>query len=227
MKKILTVVFAALIAIMVAVPAFAADGNVTYVDHAEKFIFAPGSEYSPTDLFDNFKGVMPGDKLTQTIHVKNDGDKEHYVKIYMRSLGAHKDMEDYDPEIGPALEAESEAFLKELDLMVENKSTKEVIFDSKADKSAQLTEWIQLCTLKYGSEMDLEVTLEVPIELDTLFQEKIGCLDWQFRVEEFPVDEPQTGDNTNLTVLIVIICAAAAALAAAIILLAKKKRKEQ
>ena len=41
------------------------------------------------------KGVMPGDKLTQTVNVKNDASKDVEVKIYMRALGAHEGSEEF------------------------------------------------------------------------------------------------------------------------------------
>ena len=70
-KKLFTLLITLAITIGLSITAFA-EGSVTYKDDAEKFIFAPGSEYSPTDLFTDFKGVMPGDSLKQTIVVKNE-----------------------------------------------------------------------------------------------------------------------------------------------------------
>ena len=76
-------------------PAALADSSVTYKGQADKFVFAPGSEYSLTDLFENFKGVMPGDSLTQQIDVRNSADKNVKVKIYMRALGAQSGSEEF------------------------------------------------------------------------------------------------------------------------------------
>ena len=53
-----------------------AESQVIYDSNANEFIFSPGSDHSPTDLFENFKNVMPGDSLTQSITVKNDEDNE-------------------------------------------------------------------------------------------------------------------------------------------------------
>ena len=190
MKKIIVLLTACILALSTVMPVYAADGKVTYSGNAGKFVFEPGSDYSLTDLFPNFKDVMPGDTLTQKITVKNNADNKVKVKIYMRSLGAHED---------------SVEFLAQLGLKVQKCADNEMayMFDAAADETAQLTDWVCLGTLYSGGEVNLDVTLSVPVELDNMFQNKIGYLDWEFMIEEFPAEPddpkpPQTGDNSNL-----------------------------
>lgn len=202
MKRLIPFLLALVLVLSLSTTAFAS--SVTYDGKAQEFIFAPGSKYSPTDLFTNFKGVMPGDQLTQSITVRNDADKKVDVKIYMRALGAHEG---------------SEEFLNQMTLTVANGSTE--LFDAPADKTAQLTEWTCLGTFKSGAEIDLDVTLDVPITMGNDFQFAIGYLDWQFKVEEIPVPEtPKTGDTANLGLFIGLAVASAAAL----VVIGKKKR---
>lgn len=196
-------------------PAYAADGQVTYSGNAGEFIFEPGSEQSLTDLFPNFKGVMPGDTLTQKITVKNNADNRVKVKIYIRSLGAHED---------------SAAFLAQLDLKVQKSQDNKMayMFDAAASETAQLTDWVYLGMLYSGGEVNLDVTLNVPAELDNQFQNQVGYLDWEFRIEEFPVEEgdpepPKTGDNGNIGFWLALLIVSALML---IILLFSKKREE-
>ena len=200
-------------------PVFAADGNVTYSGDAGKFIFAPGSSYSPTDLFPNFKDVMPGDSITQPITVKNDASNKVKVKIYMRSLGAHED---------------SVEFLSELHLRVEKseENTMAYMFDAAASETAQLADWVCLGTLYSGGEVNLNVILDVPVELDNQYQQQIGYLDWEFMIEEYEIEPtdpelPQTGDDFQiwfwLGLMIMSLCALMILLSA----WKQEKREEQ
>lgn len=217
-KKSFIAVFVALvIALLSTFSAYAADGKVTYSGNAGDFIFEPGSEYSPTDLFENFKGVMPGDTLTQKITVKNNADNKVKVKIYMRSLGAHED---------------SKEFLSKLGLKVQKSTdnTMAYMFDAPADERAGLTDWVLLGTLYSGGEVNLDVNLNVPTDLSNEYQNNIGYLDWEFMVEEFPIEPtdpkpPATGDDSNIGIWIAVLAGSIAIII--ILLLWRKKDKEK
>lgn len=189
MKKIITIFVALIIALTAAFPVCAADSNVTYDGNADKFIFGAGSEYSPTDLFSNFKSVMPGDVLMQQITVKNSTSNKVKVKIYLRALGAHEG---------------SEEFLSKLHLQVQKSTDNPMayMFDAPANETAGLTDAVLLGTLYSGGEVNLDVTLYVDPELSNEFQNQIGYLDWEFLVEELPIEPgdpqpPKTGDNSR------------------------------
>ena len=189
----------------------AQDGNVTYDGNAKDFIFAPGSEYSPTDLFADFKDLIPGDSVSQKITIDNDISKEVKIKIYMRSLGADQ---------------QSQEFLSQLSLTVVQDG-KTNLFDAPASETAQLTDWVYLGTLYSGGKIDLDVTVSVPITLGNDFQDAVGKLTWEFMVEELPVettDPRPTGDNSNIYVAMTVMSVSAAALS---VVLALKKKKEQ
>ena len=204
MKKLISFLMIVLVMMSASLPVFAADGQVTYDGDAGEFIFAPGSDYSPTDLFPNFKDVMPGDSLQQRIIVRNDADKQVKVRIFMRALGAWEG---------------SEKFLSQLQLKVVETEDM-LLFDAPADQTSTLTDWVYLGTLYSGGECELIVTLDVPVSLDNTFKNYVGYLDWEFAVEELPIDPddpkpPQTGDTAQpwLWWLLLVVSAAVAILA--------------
>lgn len=207
-KKVLALIMVMALCIGLAPAAFAS--SVSYEGQAEKFVFAPGSEYSPTDLFENFKGVMPGDQLTQQIEVRNDASNKVKVKIYMRALGAHEASVD---------------FLSRMNLTVKQDG-KSVLFDAPADQKATLEDWVCLGTFYSGAKVTLDVMLNVSIEMGNEFQDEVGYLDWQFKVEEFPIEstDPKTGDDFSAWLYAGIgVCA----LCGIVILLTKRNKKEE
>lgn len=155
---------------------FADDANVIYDGNAGNLIFEPGSDQSPTDLFDNFKNVMPGASLTQKITVRNQANDKVKVKIYLRALGSADETFD--------------AFLNQLTLTV-REETDVPLFDAPAGKTAGLTDWVLLGTLYAGGTLDLFVTLDVPTTLDNHFQKQLGKLKWQFVAEELQLEYPE------------------------------------
>lgn len=200
MKKSFSTVIAFLVSAALlcglSVSSFAA-GSVTYDGTAQKFIFAPGSDHSPTDLFSEYKGLMPGDSVRQDITVKNDASDKVKVKLYVRSRGAQKNTEE---------------FLSKLHLTVAKSENNEMayMFDAAADQTDGMTDWVYLGTLYSGGEVNLVLNLQIPIELGDEYQDALGYVDWEFKAEELPSDPddprpPGTSDNVEFYVYLAAV----------------------
>lgn len=181
--------------------AWAVDGHVTYDGNAREFVFAPGSSYSPTDLFPDLKGVMPGDTRTQNITVKNDSAKNVRANIYLRSEYADDQSRDFLSQL-------------QFTLNVGNNNGQAYMFSPAGMLTPDNDGWVLLGTLYSGGEVDLSLLLTVPTDLDNQYMDRIGTVDWTFKVEELdvtpsdPQPPPKTGEAQTWPILLGIAAAA-------------------
>lgn len=216
MKKLSRICMLLMVLVLIfglTMTAYAA-GSVIYDGDANEFIFAPGAKNSPTSLFENFQKVMPGDTLAEEILIKNDTSNKVKIKVYMRSLSAQENTDE---------------FLSQMNLTVEQQDDS-ILFAAPADETAQLTDWIYLGTVYSGGEITLNVTLEVPITMGNDYQNEIGYIDWEFKVEELPIEPadpsiPQTGDTSNIFLYAGLMLFSITALII-LLLLGKRKSRE-
>ena len=148
-----------------ALPAFAEESVVTYYGIKEGFTFVPGSQYTETDLFDEFKGVMPGDRLTETVVIRNQARDCDYIKVYLR---AEVHDETANP-LSPGVAAEGETvesmknFLSQLSMQVWQ--GRRLIFEGSPDIADGLAQYVFLGKFHRGDTAELTVYLDVPQEL--------------------------------------------------------------
>lgn len=181
--------FLLLLALMtgLAAPALAEDATITF--DGTDFAFSPGSTYTSTDLFDNFKNVMPGDVLTQSITFKNEAQDYDYVKLYLKAVPHPDEHTQEQPMSEKVLEAEKtlesmNEFLSRLTMKVWNGADKtaEPIFEGAPNAAFGA---VELGRVNKGETAALTVELEVPIELGIEYMYRVGEVDWVFTVEAF------------------------------------------
>lgn len=190
---------AVLLALLLAVPIRVHAAEVTFRNM--ELTFASGSGYAETDLFENFKDVMPGDRLCQRVQIKNTGPGIH---LYMQVVA-------HDPEENPLTYSEEfeaadgkdqsgstgqrdetaatmEDFLKQLTMRIYQ--GEKLIYEASPGIPS---EPIPLGTLRKGQSVTLQVELDVPIDLGNQYANRVGEVDWVFRGEENTDDLIQTG----------------------------------
>ena len=198
-KNICTLALCVLLTFSLAIPAFAADSTVTYRGRNDGFIFAPGSTYVASDLFDAFKDVMPGDTKTETVTFVNESKGSDYVNVYLGVLFHDSENNPISPTVLEALSADERRgtmseleymhdFLNQLELRVWNgeKTDEKLIFAGKPDSLEDGFEEgsVFLGSLSRGKSLEFLIELAVDIEMGNEFADRIGEVDWVFVIEE-------------------------------------------
>lgn len=206
MKKLSRIVSAlvlsAALSLGVGAAAFAADSSVTFKDHEEVFVFLDGSEYTETDLFDNFKNVMPGDNLRQTVEVSNDYSRK--VNVYLRVL-PHDEAANPPVHVGDV--AAMQDFLAQLTMTITWNG--QVIYQASPDQAGALAQNVLLGEFAPGESRDLIVELNVPITMGDEYMNRSGEVDWVFVVEELDSKMSQTGDGIPVFALAGVVVVSA------------------
>ena len=222
LKTISALALALLLLLGMGATAFA-ESKVSYEGGAEKFVFLPGSEYTETDLFENFKGVMPGDVITQEITVQNNYTKAEKVKIYLRAVVHDEQGNPLSEEVARTEDLVSmQDFLSQLTMTV--KQGDKVLFSASPDELDGLKENVLLGAFPGKSYTKLVVELSVPIELGNEYANRVGEVDWVFTAEEV-TKTVQTGDDSDL-ILWAALMTLSLVTAAGVILTLNRKNKE-
>ncbi len=227
LKRVSSLVLALMLVLSLSVAAFAVEKpSVTYDGHKLLNFNSPDQTYTFTDLFGNFKGVMPGDTLTETIPVRNNASCCDYVKIYMYALPHDPESNDIHNSVAEDKEtvASMEDFLSQLHMTVTSSQGNKLLFDASPDQAAQLEKKVLLGAFAKGQGTDLVVTLEVPLTLGNEYAFREGEVDWVFVVEEYIKDAPQTGDHNNAAPAILFLSIGVAGM---LLLMVGKRKKKQ
>lgn len=211
MSKIMKMAALVLVLLLAAGSAMAAvsDVNFTVQGNEKVFVFTPEN----TDLFQNFKNLLPGDTVDQTITVQNT--TPHIVRLWLAA----------DPAVAEA----DQDFLSQMQLTV--KAEDSTIFDATADQQDGLAPTedspygVLLGTFKNRGTVQLTATIKVPETLGNDYMGKAGIVPWTFTAEEVVIpDTPDTGDDYVMWVWVAV--GGALLISLLWLLLGRKKQKE-
>jgi len=238
MIRTLTGLLFALLILLESAPVAYAAGSSIVVSGKSLFEYDTVSQYTQTDLFDNFKNVLPGDKLTEEITISNQILGADYIQVYLKAIPHDEtknplsyseafeeedghDQAGIDGQRDETVKSMSE-FLSQLTMRVYN--GKKLIFEGSPDAARGLKKNVYLGKIRRLRSMDLKVELEVPVTLGNEYANRVGEVDWQFTIEahDDPDDNPTTGDYIMAAVAVMIL----SGIGLVILLLIRKKKKE-
>ena len=128
------------------------------------------------DLFDNFKGVMPGDVIDQTISVKSavsglSGGSDVNIYLYARNISTSV--------IGDNEKQAPSDLMDRIKITV--KKGNQVLDLVNAGEG---TSGVHLGKFSTNEKLDLTVTMEVPVDLTNEYQNCMGNIEWYFYAQQ-------------------------------------------
>lgn len=140
------------------------------------------------DLFQNFKKVMPGDTISQTVVIKGE-NIETKADLYLLS--------------------ETEGNIKtsdDIDIMIFKDS--ELLFNSSLNNSENPSKNTLLHTFSGDEDIELLVVLKVPVTVGNEVAGKMESVKWTFAVQEagdmYLPENPKTGDSNEIILYVLI-----------------------
>lgn len=213
-----------------------------FQDPETGFVFTPTDETTYTvsvqDLFYNFKNLLPGETVSQTITVTNSYTES--MEIFLRA-------EEIEQSLAQGQEELVERLLKEYAVILVTDEDGQVVYygpiwgnlDSAGSNPVTMTNDVSLGTFAPGETKTLNVQVQIDPEMGNEYQDLWGLIRWVWTAQgdegtttETPVDTPstdtpKTGDNTDLLLYASACMASGAGLILALILGRKKQREEE
>ena len=208
--------------------------KVEFQNPANGFVFTPTDEAGYTvsvqDLFYNFKNLLPGETVSQTITVTNRYSQE--TEIFLRA-------EDIGQSLSPEQAELVDKLLREYASIVVTDDTGRVLYDGPiwgnldgaGSNPGTMKNDISLGKFAVGQTKNLNVQLQIDPEMGNEYQELWGLVRWVWsaqgdEITETPADPPKTGDTSNIALFGSIAGVSAASLIIMLILGRKKRKKE-
>lgn len=172
--------------------------GVVYAGEEKGFLFSN----SDTDLFSNFKNLLPGCARTQKIRLENTSSEK--AELFLQAEAADQ---------GEMSEAEKELVMKLLseyvEITVEQKGN--LLYQGAVGGKMDVT----LGTLEAGEKQDLIVKLTVDPKMEHEMQLLCGKVQWNFlaKGDDAPIVSgtvPKTADQTPVKALLVLLTISAA-----------------
>lgn len=164
------------------VNASAFESSVVYEGDAKKVVILPDD-----DMFQNFKGLMPGSTGDQAIQLRNNGGETIRVYMYAESVeeSAFENHTQY---------VINQELLSEMSIQVRltaNGNAPVLLYDGPlsgkpaedGSTTGDLTKDILLATMMANTQAQIDVKLQVPETLDNRYQNALAKVRWVFYVE--------------------------------------------